>query len=220
LGDGRADERGRGDRYALGHRGGARSVRNAPVGYRGRERSLTRRRAAYIKSRSQRLRYPPRGARIQPSIPHARPARAKRKITIEVTSRRWKPRNRSDTTGYGTTPHRNSSTSFVHTAFRNHAPTTTRSNASHVSGAFMGATSIRIRVPCQWRREGSSPHAKTRVGTTSTTMESDGSSAASRAYWGYFRYRSARIRRNAVPRPMSRARPWTMTPLRWVQSSE
>src|SRR2546426_2661387 len=91
LGDGRADERGRGDRYALGHRGGARSVRNAPVGYRGRERSLTRRRADYIKSRSQRLRCPPRGARIQPSIPHARPARAKRKITIEVTSRRWKP---------------------------------------------------------------------------------------------------------------------------------
>src|SRR2546426_4698230 len=122
----------------------------------------------------------------------------------------WKARNRSDTTGYGTTPHRNSSTSFVHTAFRNHAPTTTRSNASHVSGAFMGATSIRIRVPCQWRREGSSPHAKTRVGTTSTTTESDGSSAASRAYWGYFRYRSARIRRNAVPRPMSRARPWTI----------
>src|SRR5438552_8017240 len=100
----------------------------------------------------------------------------------------WKARNRSDTTEYGTTPHRNSSTSFVHTAFRNHAPTTTRSNASHVSGAFMGATSIRIRVPCQWRREGSSPHAKTRVGTTSTTMESDGARRDSTAAWLHFSY--------------------------------
>src|SRR3989449_8137545 len=39
-----------------------------------------------------------------------------------------------------------------------------------------------------------SPHVKTRVGVTSTTTESDASSAA--------------------PRGMSRARPWTMTPLR------
>src|SRR5262245_17085378 len=49
----------------------------------------------------------------------------------------WNPRKRGDTARYGTAPHANSTVSFVHTAFRNHAPTTIRSTASQICGAFM-----------------------------------------------------------------------------------
>src|ERR1044071_4548271 len=58
--------------------------------------------------------------------------------------------NLGETAIYGTVPQATATMSFVHTAFRNHAPTTIRNKAIQSSGARM--LHLSIRAMCRDRR--------------------------------------------------------------------
>src|ERR1051325_5039944 len=88
--------------------------------------------------------------------------------------------NLGETAIYGAIPHANTTESFVHTAFRNHAPTTIRNKAIQSSGARM--LHLSIRAMCRDRRRCRAHRARLppcRASASDDGLPADGESSRS-----------------------------------------